>query len=147
MESTQSLNLSELKTWCQEFIPLLEPKTLVFLNGPLGVGKTQWVKTVLSFMGIPDASSPTFSLINNYEDKVKKLKIYHVDLYRIESETDLESIGFWDLLENENGLIFVEWSQKVSPHLWPRDWIQYSLDLEFSKNEDSRLYNFKRIHP
>ncbi len=146
---SQILDLLELKSWCKEFIPLLKPKTLVFLDGPLGVGKTEWVKTILHQMGYTEVLSPTFSLINEYKKENETLVVYHVDLYRIESSEDLESTGFWDLFSSEKSMVFVEWSEKAQSQDWPMDWDQYQLKIDFCKNESQRLYKLtqrKAIH-
>lgn len=85
---------------------------------------------------MPD--SPTFSLINEYAGSATP--IWHVDLYRLESEADIESTGFWDLFREPKGLIFVEWPEKVDPSYWPLTWSQLNIQIAFSKKPDERLF-------
>jgi len=78
-------NLEELKTLTKSFVDDFHERQLVLLKGPLGSGKTQWVKFVLELLNSQEkASSPTFSLLNEYvlQDK----SIFHLDLYRIKNE-------------------------------------------------------------
>jgi tRNA threonylcarbamoyladenosine biosynthesis protein TsaE len=86
--------------------------TLILLKGPVGAGKTSFTRGfVLGYLKSKNVvSSPSYSLINNY--KVGKKEVVHVDLYRINSEDDLESIGFWELLE-KNKVVIVEWGDRL----------------------------------
>ena len=82
----------------------------VALYGDLGVGKTAFVRGLARVMA-PGAAvrSPTFALVNEY--RAKPLSVFHFDMYRIESEDELESIGFYDYLDR--GLCVVEWSENI----------------------------------
>jgi len=82
---------------------------LILLHGDLGAGKTTLVSTIVKRY-LPDAkpSSPTFNIINQYHDRV-----YHVDLYRIKDESELENIGLREILEGNN-LVFIEWPCRAS---------------------------------
>ena len=61
-------------------------------------------------------SSPTFSLISQHKNLI------HVDLYRLESMEEIDATGFWEIFEDEEAMVFVEWSSKISDDLWPLDW-------------------------
>ena len=82
----------------------------IALYGDLGVGKTAFVRGLARVMA-PGAAvrSPTFALVNEY--RAKPLSVFHFDMYRIESEDELESIGFYDYLDR--GLCVVEWSENI----------------------------------
>ena len=82
----------------------------IALYGDLGVGKTAFVRGLASVL-CPGAAvrSPTFALVNEY--RAKPCSIFHFDMYRIESEDELESIGFYDYLNR--GLCVVEWSENI----------------------------------
>lgn len=82
----------------------------IALYGDLGVGKTAFVRGLARVMA-PGAAvrSPTFALVNEY--RAKPLSVFHFDMYRIESEDELESIGFYDYLDL--GLCVVEWSENI----------------------------------
>lgn len=83
---------------------------------------------------MPD--SPTFSIINQYPCSQKT--IYHVDLYRLEDESDIESTGFWDLFREEEALIFIEWAEKIPDDQWPKNWSRQNLTLSFTNKDDVR---------
>ena len=114
------LNLKELKIWCTELARDLKPSTVFLLHGDLGVGKTQFVQFVVEALGGEGSHSPTFSVINEYP--CEQFKVTHVDLYRLESGDDLESVGFWDLFSELNQVIFIEWASRLNKDDFPMDW-------------------------
>ena len=86
--------------------------SIILLNGDLGSGKTQFVRFLGNHLGSLDAiSSPTFLILNTYESN-KKIKIYHFDFYRVKNIEELEDIGFFEILNDEEGLIIVEWANR-----------------------------------
>ena len=99
------------------------------LNGPLGAGKTAFVKGLAAGMGFaPDqVSSPTFVLANQYPSPAG-LWLHHVDFYRIEAFSELESIGFYDLIE-PSSVLAVEWGDRF-PEALPCDRIDITLQSE-----------------
>ncbi len=81
-------------------------RIVIFLEGDLGSGKTTFVRYVLNNLGISDnefEGSPTFTIINEYKDN-----IFHIDLYRLKNEEDIENIGIMENLD-KNGIFFIEW--------------------------------------
>ena len=84
----------------------------IALEGDLGVGKTVFVRGFVSAI-VPGAAvrSPTFALVNEYKNRETKKVVYHFDVYRITSEDDLYSIGFYDYIDN--GICLVEWSENI----------------------------------
>ncbi len=87
----------------------LPEKSLVFLNGELGAGKTTLVRGVLRAAGYQGAvKSPTFTLVEEYE--IAERKILHFDLYRISDPEELEWIGIDDYMAQKS-LCFIEWAQ------------------------------------
>ncbi|MBK8389576.1 MAG: tRNA (adenosine(37)-N6)-threonylcarbamoyltransferase complex ATPase subunit type 1 TsaE [Saprospiraceae bacterium] len=83
--------------------------------GDLGAGKTTLIKAMTKTLGIDEANSPTFSLINEYLDK-NGAKVYHMDLYRLESKEEAMDIGIEDYLFSGN-LVMIEWPQVIEPLL------------------------------
>ena len=83
----------------------------VALYGDLGVGKTAFVRGFTSAIA-PSArvKSPTFALVNEY--KGEKCSVFHFDMYRIEDEDELYSIGFYDYFDR-NGICLTEWSENI----------------------------------
>src|SRR6201995_555084 len=103
-----------------EIAQMLHPPTLLFLRGDLGAGKTTLVKGIVQALDAaePDeVTSPTFTLVHEYDghrrvgSKLHDLKLYHIDLYRIEDERQLETIGF-DEIAGEDAILLVEWGEK-----------------------------------
>ena len=95
---------------------LLEPPQLLLLRGDLGTGKTTLVKGIAQALGAADpdeVTSPTFTLIHEFDGtrRGKPVKLYHLDVYRLESERQLETLGLDDLLLAD-ALVVVEWGEK-----------------------------------
>ena len=95
-----------------EIAKLLTPPAFLILRGDLGAGKTTLVKGIAEALDAaePDeVTSPTFTLIHEYRGPV--VTLYHIDLYRIETERELETLGLDDLLA-PNCILLVEWGEK-----------------------------------
>jgi tRNA threonylcarbamoyl adenosine modification protein YjeE len=95
---------------------LLEPQPkLVLLNGPMGSGKTTFVAMVAKQLGAGDAASPSFALHSRYEGH--RGTIDHFDLDRLKSLDELESIGFWDLIDEAKSdprrFVMIEWATRL----------------------------------
>jgi tRNA threonylcarbamoyladenosine biosynthesis protein TsaE len=95
---------------------LLKPPQLLILRGDLGTGKTTLVKGIAQALDAAEAdevTSPTFTLIHEYDGsrEGKPVKLYHLDVYRLEGERQLETLGLDELL-TENALVLVEWGEK-----------------------------------
>lgn len=151
-ESINLINSVEaLNAWITtEFLrQLSQPKKdIILLNGPMGVGKTQWVSLLVNQLfnnhNLKNknliTSSPTFSLHNIY--KKKELVIHHFDLYRLNSEKDLESFNFWDVFKEDKGCIIIEWSKKFSILEFFPGWTVHSIEISFH-NEASLVREIK----
>jgi tRNA threonylcarbamoyladenosine biosynthesis protein TsaE len=107
----------------------------VALYGDLGVGKTAFVRGFASVI-TPDSlvRSPTFALVNEYRGK--PLSLFHFDMYRIEDEDDLYSIGFYDYLDRR-GICLVEWSEKI-PYALPDELLRVTIEKNDPSRPDSR---------
>jgi len=100
----------------RKLVRLLDPPQLLLLRGELGTGKTTLVKGIAQALDAaePDeVTSPTFTLIHEFDGtrNGKPVKLYHLDVYRLESERQLETLGLDDLLTPE-ALVVVEWGEK-----------------------------------
>jgi tRNA threonylcarbamoyladenosine biosynthesis protein TsaE len=108
-------NLEELDKVAQAFVATFSvPQTFVLL-GEMGAGKTTFIKKICEALGASAASSPTFSLVNEYETK-SGTKIFHFDLYRIKSLEEALDFGFEEYLD-QNAYVFIEWPELVMPLL------------------------------
>jgi tRNA threonylcarbamoyladenosine biosynthesis protein TsaE len=98
----------------------LDAGDFVGLVGQLGSGKTTLVGGLVEALGATNpATSPTYTLANVYETSPP---VYHVDLYRLETVDDLESVGYWDYTNSEQGVLVVEWLDRI-PEAWPGEGI------------------------
>ncbi len=103
------------------------PNTVIAFKGDLGAGKTCFVRGLAQGLGFfGETNSPTFSIVNEYIGG--RLPLYHFDMYRIESWSDLYSIGFFDYLEN-GGVLAIEWSENIENAL-PEDAAEISITNE-----------------
>lgn len=103
-------NPKETRQLARELASNLKPPKLIALFGELGAGKTTFVQGFAEYFGIKAVRSPSFTLINEYRNSVK---IYHVDLYRVEDPGELYPAGFFDLLQDKNAFVLVEWPEKI----------------------------------
>ena len=117
----------------------LRPGTVICLDGDLGAGKTLFVQNLAASLGVQgEVTSPTFNLMNVYEDG--RLPLVHFDLYRLEQEYELDEIGFYDYVENPDGLVLIEWAEKF-PECLPEDHI--ALEIQRTDVEDERVLVFR----
>ncbi len=94
---------------------LLRAGDMIAYKGGLGAGKTTFTRGLAIGMGLGDSvTSPTFALVNEYRGD--RITLYHFDMYRISSEEDLESTGFYDYPFEDN-VAAVEWSENISDFL------------------------------
>lgn len=108
---------------------LLSPGDVVGLFGGLATGKTIMAKGVLKGIGMKNVNfvkSPSFILMREYE--VRNLKVYHFDLYRIDSIEEIQEMG-WDELISSNCICIIEWAQKAK-EIMPQKYLKVKLSIE-----------------
>ena len=113
----------------------LKAPALVLLYGELGAGKTTLVKGIVSGLGLAredEVTSPSFVFVHVFGNG---LRLYHVDLYRIEEPTELETLGLDDLLA-EDAIVLVEWAERLSP---PAPAPAWRVRLEAVSDEQRRI--------
>jgi tRNA threonylcarbamoyladenosine biosynthesis protein TsaE len=117
-----------------QFGSQLEAPAVVLLSGSLGAGKTVFVRGTISALGVDGREvvrSPSFSLVNVYD--TPRGRVYHVDLYRLETSRDLHSIGIEEILAVD-AIVLVEWAEKLG---WPIPG-SYAVSLEIDNRTGSR---------
>jgi tRNA threonylcarbamoyladenosine biosynthesis protein TsaE len=111
--------LTTINDVAQWIISISKSKILAFY-APMGAGKTTLIKALVKELGGKDnVSSPTFGLVNEYENLNGDLLAYHFDFYRLEDEMEAMDMGLEDYL-NTKGWVFMEWPEKI-PNLVPID--------------------------
>ena len=114
----------------------LQPPKLVVLRGDLGAGKTTLIKGIVEgFQAASedDVTSPTFTLVHEYRGR--RLKLYHIDLYRIDTPRQLETLGLDDLV-GEDSVLLIEWGDKFPRFERERD---VEIVLERIGEEERRI--------
>lgn len=117
---------------------LLAPPRLVLLSGDLGAGKTTLVKGIAAAFDAAseeDVTSPTFTLVHEYRGP--RAKLYHIDLYRIDTARELETLGLDDL-RSEDSILLIEWGEKFPRLLRERD-MEISLEREGENSRRIRI--------
>jgi len=117
---------------------LLAPPRLVLLSGDLGAGKTTLVKGIAAAFDAAseeDVTSPTFTLVHEYRGP--RAKLYHIDLYRIDTARELETLGLDDL-RSEDSILLIEWGEKFPRLLRERD-LEISLEREGENSRRIRI--------
>lgn len=101
-------NENETAELALKFKDVLQAGDVVTFVGDLGTGKTFFVKSLLTFFGVEEVTSPTFSIVNTYRNE--NFNFYHFDFYRIKREAELLDIGFDEYLMDSNSITFIEWA-------------------------------------
>ena len=102
-------------------VGLLTPPKIVLLRGDLGAGKTTLVKGIAAGFAAAsedDVTSPTFTLVHEYRGP--EANLYHIDLYRVDTQRQLETLGLDDLIA-ENSILLIEWGEKFPRFVRERD--------------------------
>ena len=132
--------LSDVEAVTKQLVKNIKTKTLLFY-GNMGVGKTTLIKALVKALGSnDDVSSPTLSIVNEYE--LENDKIYHFDLYRIKNIDEVYNFGFEDYLDS-NHWVFIEWPQIIEPILTD-DFDEIYLELDTKNNRKLTLNNLKK---
>jgi tRNA threonylcarbamoyladenosine biosynthesis protein TsaE len=117
----------------RELAPLLKPPKLALLRGDLGAGKTTLVKGIAQAFNAAsedDVTSPTFTLIHEYRGP--QAILYHIDLYRVDTQRELETLGLDDLM-GENHILLIEWGEK-----FPRFQRERDIEIALERNAENQ---------
>lgn len=149
-------NFEETRKLGRDFAKVLKKGNAVCLYGDLGSGKTTFVQGLAVGLGIKRRIiSPTFIIVKSYalenqksksksqncNSKFKSLEsetFYHIDLYRVESERDIEGLGIEEIIDNKNNIVVIEWAEKLKSQMPAK-----RIDIYFFyENESKRKINF-----
>lgn len=126
--------LDDICSVAKEVAGKLTQYKILTLKGPLGAGKTTLVKSLMEELGVnpDDVTSPTFTYVNVYKLSGGK-KVYHFDLYRIESAKNFLEMGFDEYLTDTNAYVLIEWPEVIKSTL-PE---HLAAEIDY-KDQDSR---------
>lgn len=118
------LEIHELPILIDYLVPLLDQCPFMALDGELAAGKTTLTRLICERLGVTDeVASPTYAILNTYQAQDRL--VYHMDLYRIETDRELIDLGLEELFEQNRSIFIIEWPD-IALHLLPRPaiWIK-----------------------
>lgn len=126
--------------FAEDFATKLNNHSIIILSGDLGSGKTKFTEGLLKHFGLAnEISSPTFTIVNEYD--TKNFKIYHFDLYRLSDIDEFYAIGGEEYLQN--GICIFEWGEMIEEIL-PTNYIKISFSRD-TENTDLRILRIEEI--
>lgn len=130
------LDEAGLVRWGEQFGRSLAVPSFVTLSGDLGAGKTTLVRAIARAQGLLEpVTSPTYSVVREYYSP--RGRVFHLDLYRLESPEELHQIG-WEEIRRSAGLVFVEWPD-LAQHALPADTVELTLEYVADRPDLRRL--------
>jgi len=117
----------------RKLVTEITPPNIILLRGDLGAGKTTLVKGIAAGFNAAnedEVTSPTFTLVHEYRGP--EATLYHIDLYRVDTQRELDSLGLDDLI-SENSILLIEWGEKFPRFVKERD-LEIALE-RISENE------------
>lgn len=124
-------NINDINKVVEVITPLSKHYKHFLFDAPMGAGKTTIIKSLCENLGVQESiSSPTYSIVNEYETTTGEL-IYHFDLYRLNEEDELLDIGIDEILES-NSLCFFEWPEKILNFL-PSNYVRINIQVQDEK--------------
>lgn len=128
---------TDTKKFAESLATHLSKNDIIVLTGDLGSGKTKFVEGILTHYGLQnEISSPTFTIVNEYQKD--QTKIYHFDVYRLEDSSEFYEIGGDEYFEN--GICLIEWGELIEDAL-PKDY----LHITFSKDHTEEKHRILKI--
>ena len=127
--------------FAEDFAAKLNNHSIIVLSGDLGSGKTKFTEGLLKHFGLEtEISSPTFTIVNEYD--TKDFKIYHFDLYRLSDIDEFYAIGGEEYLQN--GICIFEWGEMIEEIL-PTNYMKISFSRD-TENTDLRILRIEEIN-
>ncbi|MEK6626995.1 MAG: tRNA (adenosine(37)-N6)-threonylcarbamoyltransferase complex ATPase subunit type 1 TsaE [Bdellovibrionota bacterium] len=138
-ENIKSVN--ELPVLVEKLSKLIAPGSIVLLSGDLAAGKTTFVAYFCKYFKITSVQSPTYALHQRYTNN--NIVIDHFDLYRLETEDEVESSGFYDLLNTPADYKFIEWPERVNLSDFPLGKSLYKIVIKVLDGDIRQLELYK----
>ncbi|AWM15054.1 tRNA (adenosine(37)-N6)-threonylcarbamoyltransferase complex ATPase subunit type 1 TsaE [Flavobacterium sp. NRK F10] len=136
---TLTYSLDEIENVAKEILAIPLLKKVITFHAEMGAGKTTLIKALVKELGVADnSSSPTFSLVNEYED-LNGDPVYHFDLYRLNSEEEAYDMGIDEYFYSGNWC-FIEWPEKT-PNLIPIDHAAISIKVKPGGKRELQIKN------
>ncbi len=135
MEIFRTASPEETESVALRFAERLGPGSVVALTGPLGAGKTAFVKGIAARFGAAAVTSPTYTLVNHYDGSVP---VYHFDVYRIEDPDDETRLWIDEYLFGD-GVCVIEWADNIADML-PEETVRVEISKDPAAGE-----NFRKI--
>ncbi len=130
-------DLSSLRQAAEEFLIKKGDATIIAFYGSMGAGKTTFITSLCSVLGVNDiVNSPTFTIVNEYADRNGQ-PVYHFDFYRINKISEAQDIGFDEYMDSGN-LCLIEWPENIEEIL-PEEVLKVHIRVN---PDDSRLLEF-----
>lgn len=133
---TQEYGYSDVADVAQRLVALSASYPIITFKGPIGAGKTTLIRSLLRQMGVTDPiTSPTFTYVSCYLTKDVK-RIYHFDLYRIETAAQFDQMGFDEYLYEPDALVLIEWPSILAKSLKKP---VCAVTLDYAPNQEKRI--------
>ena len=135
---------NQTEEFALKFLEKIKLQDVIFLYGEMGVGKTTFVKYLINGFQkknnqiMTEVTSPTFNILNEYQ--IKKIKINHYDLYRLNSVNELKDLNLFD--DKLNSITLIEWPQIIIEK--PKQLIE--LNFEYAKDYQKRFVQVKGLN-
>ncbi|MGN1094894.1 MAG: tRNA (adenosine(37)-N6)-threonylcarbamoyltransferase complex ATPase subunit type 1 TsaE [Eubacteriales bacterium] len=137
-QTFRTYSTEETEKLGEEFARSLSRGDFVAMRGDLGVGKTAFIRGMAKYLAPKSrVQSPTYQIVNEYRGEIP---FFHFDMYRIDDEDSLLSIGYFDYIEN--GICAAEWSEKIEEFI-PEDHFTVTIE-KTSENTDCRMITIER---
>jgi tRNA threonylcarbamoyladenosine biosynthesis protein TsaE len=132
-------NVDELSLAAGELITFAGPERIFLFYGDMGAGKTTFIKSLCKHLGVAEpATSPTFSIVNEYDGQAAR--IFHFDFYRLKNESEALDLGYEEYFYSGN-YCFIEWPEKIAG-LLPAHYVRVVIQV---LDTGRRVFTFTKI--